>query len=43
MVDHGKHQTDPIQGTSSKADERAPGPSGLRNLGKKQVEKRKLE
>ena len=37
-VSHGKHQTDPIQGKSSKADEHGPGPSGLRSLGKKQVE-----
>ena len=37
-VSHGKHQTDPIQGMSSKAAESGQGSSGLRNLGEKKNE-----
>ena len=36
---HGKHQTDPIQGMSSKAAESGQGSSDLRNLGEKKNEK----
>ena len=38
-VSHGKHQTDPIQGMSSKAAESGQGSSELRNLGEKKNEK----
>ena len=38
-VPHGKHQTDPIQGMSSKAAESGQGSSDLRNLGEKKNEK----
>ena len=38
-VSHGKHQTDPIQGMSSKAAESGQGSSDLRNLGEKKNEK----
>ena len=38
-VPHCKHQTDPIQGMSSKAAESGQGSSDLRNLGEKKNEK----
>ena len=38
-VSHGKHQTDPIQGMSSKAAESGQGSSDLCNLGEKKNEK----